>query len=419
MLQSKLFAKIKKETPAEAKSISHQLLLRGDFIEPLSSGIYSFLPLGWKVHQKIADIVRQELNKIGAQEVHLPVLQPKSLWQKTNRWETFEPPLFKIKDQHGRLFTLGPTHEEVITDLAARRIASYKDLPLALYQIQVKFRNEIRPTGGLLRTVEFHMKDLYSFHSTEDDLKNFYEKVKQAYFSIFNRCQLEAKIVQASTGSIGGTMSHEFMILAQTGEDKVAFCQNCGFAANVEILGKEVACPQCQKKLKIENAIEQGHIFNLGKKYSAVFNVNFLNEKGDKQTALMGCYGIGVSRLMATIAEVHHDNHGIIWPKEVSPFDAHLIVINQEKSDILSKAYKIYQQLQQNNIDVLFDDRLFMSAGEKFAEADLIGIATRIVISKKTLESNAVEIKERAASSGRLINLSDMLKNIKSHILKN
>jgi prolyl-tRNA synthetase len=410
VLQSKLFAKTKKETPKEAQTISHKLLLRGDFIEALSSGVYSFLPLGWKVHKKIETIIRQELDKIGAQEIHLPVLQPKSLWEKTNRWETFEPPLFKIEDRHKRQFTLGPTHEEVISDLASRHIYSYKDLPLALYQIQTKFRNEARPTGGLLRTVEFYMKDLYSFHTDEDDLKNYYEQVKKAYFNIFERCKLQAKLVEASVGSIGGTMSHEFMILAESGEDKIALCQKCSFAANLEIMNQVNTCPNCKSSLSIKNAIEQGHIFNLGKKYSSVFNIKFLDKNGKTQTAVMGCYGIGIGRLMATIVEVHHDKNGIIWPPAVSPFAAHLITLNQEQSKVYAKAQEIYNLLKQNNVDVLFDDRLDLSAGQKFADADLIGIPIRIVISTKTLSQNAVEVKRRNENEGKLISIKNLLK---------
>lgn len=412
MLQSKLFAKIKKEIPAEAKTISHKFLLRGDFIESVASGVYSFLPLGWKVHEKIAALVRDEMNKLGAQEVHLPILQPRSLWGKTGRWETFEPPLFKFKDRHHKSFALGPTHEEIISDMASRRISSYKDLPYAVYQIQTKFRNEIRTSGGLLRTVEFYMKDLYSFHASEEDLQKYYEQVKEAYFRIFARCNLEARAVQAATGSIGGSLSHEFMILAETGEDKVALCDACDFAANTEIVGRSDICPACGKKLVIKNAIEQGHTFNLGKKYSSVFNVNFLDEKGQKQTAFMGCYGIGVGRLMATIIEVNHDSKGIIWPKEASPFDIHLIVINQESSEIFKEADKIYQELIKNDFDVLFDDRDNMSAGEKFAEADLIGIPIRIVVSKKTIQQNSVEIKKRDENITQLLKISDIGNNL-------
>ncbi len=416
MLQSKLFAKIKKDIPADAKNISHQLLLRGDFIEALASGIYSFLPLGWKVHKKITQIIREEMDKIDAQEVHLPVLQPKSLWEKTGRWNTFEPPLFKLKNQHGKLFTLGPTHEEVIADLASRRISSYKDLPLALYQIQIKFRNEIRPSGGLARTLEFYMKDLYSFHISKEDLANYYEEVKKAYFKIFARCNLQALAVEASTGSIGGTLSHEFMILSETGEDKVALCQHCNLAANIEIIGKSKHCPSCGNKLEIKNAIEQGHTFNLGKKYSSVFNVNFLDQFGEKQTVFMGCYGIGVGRLIATIIEVNHDQKGIIWPKEVSPFDAHFLVINQEDSEIFDKAKKIYQILIKNGFDILFDDRFAMSAGEKFAEADLIGIPIRILVSKKTFSQEAVEIKKRDSTQTKMVKIKEIVKYLKEEL---
>jgi len=244
MLQSQLFAKTKKTAPKEAEIISHKLLLRADFIEQSSSGVYRFLPLGFKVLKKIEEIIREEMIALGAQELYLPALQNKNLWLETNRWQTIDPPLFKLKDRHQKETALGSTHEEEITDIVRKRIKSYQDLPLHLFQIQDKFRNEVRATGGLLRTREFLMKDLYSFHRDEKDLANFYQKVKKAYFKIFKRCGLDSVCVEASPGTIGGKLSHEFMVLSPEGEDRILICKKCGYGANIEKVGEIKICPK-------------------------------------------------------------------------------------------------------------------------------------------------------------------------------
>jgi prolyl-tRNA synthetase len=400
--QSQLFSKPKKEIPKEAETISHRLLVRADFIDQISSGIYSFLPLGKMVHDKIEKIIREEMLNLGAQEVYLPVLIPKSLWQITERWEKIEPPLFKLKDIHGKEFGLGPTHEEVITELVRKRIKSYKDLPLYLFQIQPKFRNEMRPTGGLLRVREFLMKDLYSFHQTKEDALNFYQKVKDAYYKIFKRCGLKKVIcVEAEPGTIGGELSHEFMVLAESGEDIIFLCQKCGFSSKTKKI-----CPKCQKKLEKKNCIEIGHIFYLGEKYSQAMGANFVDKEGKKRAIFMGCYGIGIGRLMASIIEVSHDQKGMIWPKEVSPFQIHFIsLLPSEKQNL---AEKIYQNLEKRGIEVLYDDRLDKTAGEKFSEADLIGIPIRIVISERTLKKNCLEIKKRDEKKIKLIKIKSL-----------
>jgi len=417
MRQSKLFTKTLKETPKEAEAISYKLLARADFISQLASGIYSFLPLGFKVQKKIEGIIRTEMEKIGAQEVILPSLQPKEIWQKTNRWEKMQPPLFKLKDLHKKEFALGSTHEEVITKLAKERIQSYKDFPLSLFQIQTKFRNELRFTGGLLRTKEFLMKDLYSFHQDERDLENYFEKVINAYQRIFKRCNLEAIKSEASGGPFTEpeAKTYEFQIPANAGEDKIIFCQKCQFAKNVEItdLKEGQICPECKKNLleKIRT-IEVGHCFNLGERYSKAFNFYFLDKKGQKKLVKMGCYGIGLGRLMATIVEKNHDEKGIIWPKEVSPFDFHLILIGKNKK-IINFAEKIYQNLQKWDKEVLYDERIDKSPGEKFAEADLIGIPYRLVISEKTLKQNSLEIKRRDTQKLRLVKIQNFKKYVK------
>jgi len=405
MRQSQLFSKPKKEIPKETEAISHRLLVRADFIDQLSSGIYSFLPLGKKVHDKIEKIIREEMLNLGAQEIYLPVLIPKNLWQITQRWEKIEPPLFKLKDIHGKEFGLGPTHEEVITELVRTRIKSYKDLPLYLFQIQTKFRNEMRPTGGLLRVREFIMKDLYSFHQTKEDALSFYQKVKNAYCRIFNRCGLKKVIcLEAEPGTIGGELSHEFMVLAETGEDSLFLCQKCGFSSK---RGKNL-CPKCQGKLVKKNCIEIGHIFYLGEKYSQAMGANFINKEGKKKAIIMGCYGIGVGRLMASIVEVFHDERGMSWPREIAPFQVHFISLLAQKKQNLAE--KIYRDLEKKRIEILYDDRPDKTAGEKFAEADLIGIPYRMVISEKTLEKDSLELKKRDEKKIKLIKIKNLAK---------
>jgi len=409
MLQSQLFCKTKKEVSKEAEVISHKYLLRGDFIEQSFSGVYRFLPLGLKVLKKIEIIIRKEMRALGAQELYLPALQNKALWLETNRWKTIDPPLFKLKDRHQKEIGLGSTHEEEITDSFRRRIKSYQDLPLYLFQIQNKFRNEMRPTGGLLRTREFLMKDLYSFNVNEKNLLKFYEKVKKSYFKIFRECGLKPLCVEASSGTIGGKLSHEFMVLSEYGEDKILICQKCGLAANIEKIGNIKKCPKCKGNLTERNTIEIGHIFALGTKYSKVMKASFRNKEGKITPVMMGCYGIGLSRLIATIVESNYDQKGIIWPKTVAPFDVHLLALSSNKKIVENKikktTEKLYKNLQKRNVEVLYDDRENISPGEKFADCDLIGIPTRIVISEKTLNKNCLEIKQRNEKKIKLIKI--------------
>ncbi len=414
MLQSKLFYKTLKKAPKTAEVISHKLLLRGGFISQLSSGVYSFLPLGYRVHKKIENIIRQEMNSMGCQELFLPALQPKELWLKSGRWDKMDPPLFRLKDRHKKEFALGSTHEEVITDLVKSYLGSYKDLPWALYQIQEKFRNEMRFTGGLLRTREFMMKDLYSFHSDKKDFEKFFAKVLLSYDKIYKRCGLNAVKSEASGGIFTKEKTYEFQVLSEIGEDKIVFCPKCSWAANLEVIGPggEQKCPKCGGKLVQKKSIEVGHTFRLGTKYSKALSLYFLNKKGIKGPVIMGCYGIGLGRLMATIIEINHDEKGIIWPKEVAPFRVHLIRVGNDK-EIVNASDKLYKNLKTAGLDALYDDRSDKTPGEKFAEADLIGVPLRIVISKKTLEKNSVEIKERAKNKIRLMkiaNLSQFLK---------
>lgn len=406
MKQSEFFYKTKKQAPKDAEIISHKLLLRGDFIEQETAGVYSFLPLGWRVHRKIEQIIREEMDTIGGQELFLSVIQPKALWQETDRWNKFDPPLFKFKDRHKKDYALGPTHEEMITDIVRKRVESYKDLPFYLYQIQNKFRNEIRPTGGLLRVREFIMKDLYSFHTDEKDLVNYYKKVEKAYLTIFKRCGLKAIPMEAESGTIGGSISHEFAIVAKSGESKIFLCPGCGWAISDEKIGKDKECKECKAVLEKIECIEGSHSFNLGVKYSKAMGALFVDKDGKKKPIVMGCYGLGLGRLMAAIIEVHHDEKGIIWPKEVAPFDIHLIALENNK-----QADKIYKELQDKGFEVLYDDRN-ETPGVKFVESDLIGIPVRIVVSEKTLQKQSVEIKRRKEKEGRLVKIKSYVQQI-------
>ena len=401
MRQSQLFANLKKEPPKEAESVSHKLLVRADFIDQMASGIYNLLPLGQRVYQKIENIIRKEMIALGSQEVSLQSMIPKKLWQETGRWTSIDPPLFRVKDRHGREFGLGSTHEEVITDMVRRRVKSYKDLPFSLFQIQDKFRNEQRPTGGLLRVREFVMKDLYSFHENREDAIKFYEKVKKSYLRIFKRCGLKPVCVEADPGTIGGELSHEFMVISPTGEDKVLICQKCRCAGNAEKFKNAKVCPKCQASLRKFSSIESAHAFYLGTKYSKAMGANFIDGQGKLHPLVMGCYGIGLGRLMATIVEVNHDKKGIIWPEEVAPFDVHLIDLGEKE-----ESEKIYKDLQGLGLDVLYDDREEKTAGEKFAEADLIGIPYRIVVSERTLKKGSVEIKKRNKKETKLVRIN-------------
>ncbi len=552
MRTSRLLISTLKETPADAEVISHQLMLRAGMIRKLASGLYTWLPLGLRVLRKIEAIVREEMNKVGAQELLMPVVQPAELWQESGRWEQYGAELLRISDRHNRAFCLGPTHEEVITDLVRNEIQSYKQLPLNVYQIQTKFRDEIRPRFGIMRAREFTMKDAYSFHIDQASLDQTYSEMHDAYSAVFTRIGLDFRPVLADTGSIGGSASHEFHVLAESGEDDIAFSNSSDYAANVEMaeaiapaaladveqqaiqtvatpnaktiaevseqLGIEptqtvktllvkaaedsesplvalvlrgdhqlneikaeklalVAAPltmaseeeilaltSCQPgsigpvkltapiivdhsaaaisnfvcganqdgqhlsgvnwqrdasatliadircvvagdpspdgngELLIKRGIEVGHIFQLGKKYSEALNATVLNENGKSEVVTMGCYGIGVSRVMAATIEQNHDDGGIIWPASIAPFQIVLVPINMQKSErVKALTEQLYQQLLDHNIDVLLDDRN-ERPGVKFADMELIGIPHRLVIGDKGLDRDVMEYRSRSSS---------------------
>ena len=560
---SKLFGKTQREVPAEAETASHQLLLRAGMIQQLAAGVYSYLPLGWRVLRKIEHIIRDEMDKAGGQEVNLPVLQPFELWQQSGRDLALGKVLFTLSDRRERKLVLGPTHEEVITELVKHNVQSYRDLPLLLYQIQVKFRDELRPRGGLIRVREFLMKDLYSFDVDEAGLDISYEKMDRAYRDIFERCGLATILVEADSGAIGGKDSREFMVVVESGEDEIIHCPGCNYAANAEkaasakekidngqpLSVEEVATPGAGSieevaaflkiphshtlkavfyiadgklifvvirgdlgvnELKLQNAlgctdlrfatedevvkaglvagaaspvgikgikviaddsvnsgtnfvagankpethlknvnyprdfkadfvadiasaragdkcpgcggifastrgIEVGHIFKLVTTYSEKFDASFIDEKGEPHPLVMGCYGLGLSRLMAAVIEQNHDEKGIIWPPTLAPYQFYLCPLYKEGSKAGEVAEKLYAELEAAGFEVLFDDRQ-ESPGVKFNDADLLGIPLRLTVSPRTLDKDSVELKKRSEKESELVPLTEVVARLKKMV---
>lgn len=416
MLQSQAFISTKREAPKDEVSVNAQLLMRGGYVDKLTSGVYSILPLGFLVLKKIETIIREEINAIGGQELLLPALHPKELWEETGRWESFDD-LYKVKDRQDRMFALGATHEEVITDIVRKRMLSYKDLPFALYQFQTKFRDEFRAKSGLLRGREFIMKDLYSFHATEEDRQAYYEKAKKAYVTIFKRCGIDAIVTEASGGSFSKDISHEFQVPTPGGEDIVVSCVKCGWAKNIEIADKKQgdACPACGNVLTEIKSIEAGNIFTLGTRFSSAMKAFFTDKDGTEKPIVMGCYGIGLGRALGTVVEVNHDERGIVWPRELAPYDVHVLALSSKDPKVAKKialeAVKIYRELEKKGVSVLYDDRE-ASAGQKFADADLIGAYWRVVVSEKTLEKKKMEIKRRKDAGATLVAPRDVVKKV-------
>lgn len=417
MLWSKAFIPTLRQVPQEAESESHQLMLRAGLIRMLSSGIYSYLPLGLKVLDNIENIIRYEMNSTGAQELLLSALQPQELWQKSGRDKEIGEVMIRFTDRRDRRLCLGPTHEEVITDLIRTHIHSYKQLPLILYQIQTKFRDEIRPRFGVVRACEFIMKDAYSFDKDELGLDKNYNLMHNAYKRIFKRCGLKFITVQADPGVMGGDVSHEFMAPAKSGEDLLLCCPKCKFTKTVaeESSSQETACPHCNNRLERLNTIEVGHIFKLGTKYTDTLGAKFLDERGKLRPIIMGCYGIGVSRLIAAIIEQNHNSDGIIWPWETAPFKVLITPIDITDKKIGIEALKIYTNLNKENIPSLLDDR-DERAGVKFKDADLIGIPLQIIIGKDTLKNGKIEIKRRKDKKLFFTDKKNTVKKIKQII---
>ena len=382
-----------KETPVDAELTSHQLMLRAGLIKKLASGLFSWMPIGLKVLRKIERIVREEMDRSGAYEVSMPAIQPADLWQETGRWEAYGNLLLKMEDRQGRSFCFGPTHEEVITDIVRNELKTYRQMPVNFYQIQTKFRDEIRPRFGVMRAREFLMKDAYSFHLDQPSLDLEYENMGATYNTIFTRLGLDFRKVRANSGEIGGSLSHEYHVLADSGEDEVGYCDEENYAANVEMIEGNTA-PN-GGKLSFTRGIEVGHIFQLGDKYSKSMNCTVLNDKGDSIYPLMGCYGIGISRIMASSIEQNHDESGIIWPEPLAPFQIIIVALNNNTEDTtLTKSRKIYHQLMESGYEVLLDDRN-ERAGVKFADADLLGIPKRLIVSERGLDNQTIELNFR------------------------
>jgi prolyl-tRNA synthetase len=406
MYWSKFFIPTMKEIPSGTESVSHQLLLRAGLVHMLTSGIYTYLPLGLRVLTKLGRVIRNEMNEAGARELLMPSIHPIELWRQTGRDQTMTEVIFKFKDNRGRELCLGPTHEEVITDLVKNFVHSYRQLPVVLYQIQTKFRDEIRTRFGLVRAVEFIMKDAYSFDIDKEGMLKNYNAMYKAYQSIFKRCELDVVILKADSGAMGGEISHEFMVPSPIGEDEIYVCDACGFQGGAPEVGVSLSqCPQCKSaKLRRQIAIELGHIFQLGTKYTEIQGAKFLDHDGKLKSMIMGCYGIGVSRVIAAIIETHHDEKGIRWPAAVAPFDVEVISLaRSDEQDVIDIANKIYENLTADKLEVLFDDRN-ESPGRKFNDADLIGIPICVIVGRKSLKEGKVEIKIR--KTGEVIPVS-------------
>ncbi len=410
MRQSQLFSKTSKTLPEGEESKNAQFLIKAGFVHKSSAGVYSLLPLGYRVFNKINQIIREEMNALGAEELLFPALVHKKYWQQSNRWDLdviYKTSTTKQKDDFE--YGLGWTHEEMVAAIAKHFINSYKDLPKYVYQIQTKFRAEARAQAGLLRGREFSMKDLYSFHADVEDLNKFYQKVIIAYKKIFKRLGLEALVTEAGGGAFTKEYTHEFQVLNPAGEDTIYYCQKCGFSQNKEIFNS-ANHKNCDGEIKSGAAIEVGNVFKLGTKFSDAFELFYLDKNGKKHPVIMGSYGIGPSRTMGAIVEVYNDEKGMIWPRSVAPFDAHLIQLG-DSSAVKKSAEDLYRTIGQKfGFEVLYDERS-VSAGEKLNDADLLGIPWRVVVSEKTIAAKKIEVKKRSEKTAKLVNLTG-LKNL-------
>jgi len=410
MRQSELVYKTYKDWPKDEESKNAGLLIKAGYIEKVSAGIYNILPLGWKVVNKISQIVREELNKIGAQELLLTNLHPKEFWEATGRWESFDA-LFKTKSRLEKEYALAPTHEEIIFPLMKKIIQSYKDLPKAVYQIHIKFRDELRAKAGILRTREFLMKDLYSFHKDEEDLKRYKELVDQTYLKIFERCGLRAILTKASGGTFS-SFSTEFQVPTPAGEDNIFVCYQCNLGYNEEIFSGE-KCEKCGSDLEKIKASEVGNTFELSLKFSEAFDLTFLDKDGQRKFVNAGCYGIGITRVFGVIVEVWASEKYLLWPYSVSPFDYHILVLRQEEN-YLREAENIAKIFEEKGKEVLIDDRREINAGEKLVESDLIGIPVKIILGEK-LKDGKIEIVDRIKRKNYEIEKDHLIHFISTH----
>lgn len=412
MRQSSLFTKTRKEAPSDEMSKNAQLLIRAGYIHKEMAGVYTLLPLGLRAFNNIVGIIREEMDKIGGQEITLTALQDKETWEKTGRWsDEVVDVWFKTVFKNGTEVGLGVTHEEPITAMMKNFVQSYKDLPKYVYQFQTKFRNETRAKSGIMRTREFVMKDLYSFCKTKEEQEAYYETVKNAYVHIFNRLGIGDKTyVTFASGGIFSKYSHEFQTICEAGEDDIYIHDAKKIAINKEVLLPEVLADLGVKEdeLRVAKASEVGNIFNLGTRFSDALNVSYQDENGEKQLVWMGSYGLGPARIMGVICESLADDKGLVWPAAIAPFSLHLVSLAKDNEEVTRKAEELYATLTARGVEVLFDDR-DASPGEKFADSDLLGIPMRVVISQKSLEKGGVEIKERTSTESEIITVEELL----------
>jgi len=411
MRQSTLFTKTRKEAPKDEISKNARLLIRAGYIHKEMAGVYSMLPLGLRVMNKISNVVRDEMNLLGAQEIEMTALQEKSIWETVNRWDDKVVDVwFKTKLKNETELGLGYTHEAMLTHLLKDYVRSWRDLPLYIYQIQKKFRNEVRSKSGMMRGREFLMKDMYSFSRNEEEHALIYEKTKKAYLNIYNKLGLkDFTYVTSSSGGSFSKFSDEFQVITEAGEDIIYVCEKCHQAINEEIFKDISKCSICKNEdLKKKKAVEVGNIFNLGLSFSEPLDLSFADEKQEKKTVIMGCYGIGIGRLMGTLVEVFGDDNGIVWPEIVAPFKVHLIVLGDSGQEVKNYADEIYNELVDGGVEVLYDDR-DVRPGEKFGDSDLLGIPFRAVISEKTMQEGVIEIKERASGNIKKVTEQEFL----------
>lgn len=408
MKLSQLPFKPTNQPPAQADTINHKLLVQAGFVRQLMAGVYTYTPLGLRTLNKIRNVIRAEMNAVGGNEILMPSLHPSANWKISGGWDSIDV-LFKVKSRTDKDYALGQSHEEIVTPLAKEIIKSYRDLPLALYQIHWKFRDELRAKSGILRGREFEMKDMYSFHETQADFDRFYQEVKEAYLKAYQKIGLVAKVTEASGGAFTQKISYEFMVLTDAGEDDIFYCEACDFCVNSEITKLKIgeACPKCTSALKMAKASEVGNVFDLGQKYAKDFEVEYVGRDGKKAFPIMGCYGWGTTRIMGVLVEKLHDDKGILWPASVAPFQVQLISLN----GVEAEAKALYEKLTKANIEVLWDER-DISPGAKFAAADLIGCPVRLVISIKT--AGQVEWKLRAGTDTEIISMDTALERLKA-----
>lgn len=409
MRYSLLFGKTKRDAPADADSVNAALLSQGGFVDKQMAGVYNFLPLGLRVLRKIQQIVREEMDAIGGNEILMPAITQVESYEKTGRDKL--DILFHTMGHNDSRYVLNQSHEEVVTPLVQRFSFSYRDFPMSVYQLQNKFRNEPRARSGVLRGREFNMKDMYSFHTTEEDLNEYYERAKEAYFKVYKRLGLgDITVIAYASGGSFSKYSHEFQTLCDIGEDTVHLCEKCRIGINKEIIEEQKNCPGCgSSDLVAKKSIEVGNIFKLRTRFTDAFGFTYADEKGQQQKVEMGCYGIGPSRLMGTLVEVFHDDKGIIWPESVAPYQFHLALLGNQP-EVKEAAEDLYNKMREKGAEILFDDR-DESIGAKLANADLIGIPTRLVVSKKSLENGGVEVKSRSSKDSKIISINELMQN--------